>query len=244
MEKKYAPIVQKYLDGQVLLVDKPLEWTSFDAVNSIRAALRFKMGLRKIKVGHAGTLDPLATGLLIICTGKQTKKIEQYQAQEKEYTGTIVLGATTPSFDRETPVDKEFDIEGVSEKMVKEAAASFVGEIAQIPPKYSALKVDGMKACNAARKNIEIKMSARNVTIYAFEITSCSLPEIDFKVSCSKGTYIRTLADDLGKKLNNGAHLSALRRTKIGDFSVEGAMDPKAWKAQIDREQESVKDSE
>ncbi|HZH69699.1 MAG TPA: tRNA pseudouridine(55) synthase TruB [Flavobacteriaceae bacterium] len=215
---------EDFLNGQILFIDKPLEWTSFQVVNKVRWLLKKHFKLKKIKVGHAGTLDPLATGLLIICTGKFTKKIDAFQAQEKEYTGTFTLGATTPSFDLETAIDQTFSIENITENQLKETAQLFVGEIAQQPPVFSALKKDGKRLYEFARKGEEIEIPTRKVTILDFEITRIALPEVDFRVVCSKGTYIRSLASDYGKALNNGAHLSALHRTRIGDFSVSDAI--------------------
>lgn len=206
--------------GEVLLVDKPLGWTSFDVVNKIRYAIR----PAKLKVGHAGTLDPLATGLLIVCTGKFTKKIDQYQAEEKEYTGTITLGATTPSYDLETEIDARFDLNGVTEEVIHAAAATFVGQIEQLPPAHSAIKQKGERVYEKARRGETVILAPRPVHIYQFEIVEVRLPEVTFRVRCSKGTYIRSLAHDLGQKLGCGGHLSALRRTGSGEFRVE-----KAW---------------
>lgn len=215
--------------GQVFLFDKPLGWTSFQLVNKVRWLLRKKFNLKKIKVGHAGTLDPLATGLLIICVGKETKNIHLYQAAEKEYIGTFTLGATTPSFDLETEIDQSFDISTISDTSIFAVAKNFIGEIQQRPPVYSAIKKDGKRLYEHARKGEEIEIEARKVIIHDFEITRIQPPEVDFKVRCSKGTYIRSLANDFGKALDNGAHLSALRRTKIGDFSVENAYSPEGF---------------
>jgi tRNA pseudouridine55 synthase len=208
---------ESYEEGRVILIDKPSEWTSFDVVNKIRKTIRVK------KVGHAGTLDPLATGLLIICTGKMTKQIDTYQAQEKEYTGRIVLGKTTPSFDRETPVDAEFDIRHVTPEMVIGAAQRFVGAIEQIPPMYSAVRVDGKRMYVQARKGRTIEIPARQVTINHFDVTNVNLPTLDFRIVCSKGTYIRSLIRDLGVALGAGAYLDELRRTRIGTFHVAEA---------------------
>ncbi len=205
--------------GEVLLVDKPKHWTSFDVVNKIRNAIK----PTKMKVGHAGTLDPLATGLLIICTGKLTKQIDTFQAEEKEYTGTITLGATTPSYDLETAIDEEFDTKGITEEMIQAAAASFIGDIEQIPPAHSAIKVDGERVYEKARRGEEVTMKKRNVSIRLFEVNTAAFPIISFKVICSKGTYIRSLAHDLGAKLGCGGHLSELRRTGSGNFRVENA---------------------
>lgn len=215
---------EAFQEGQILIIDKPLNWTSFQVVNKVRWLIRKQFSIKKIKVGHAGTLDPLATGLLIICTGKFTKQIDSYQAQEKEYTGTITLGATTPSFDLETEIDQTFDISNISEAEIKNATRKFIGEIEQYPPVFSAVKKDGKRLYEFARSGEDVEISSRKITISEFEITSINLPEVHFKVNCSKGTYIRSLAHDFGKALNNGAHLSGLRRTKIGAFSVEEAI--------------------
>ena len=216
--------VEDYLNGQVLLIDKPLEWTSFQAVNKIRWHIKQKFGLKKIKVGHAGTLDPLATGLLIICTGKETKNINIYQGQIKEYTGTFTLGATTPSYDLETEVNETFPIEHITEDILTEATKNFLGEIDQKPPIFSAIKKDGKRLYELARKGETTEIQSRKVTIEEFKLTNKILPKIDFKIICSKGTYIRSLAYDFGLAVNSGAHLSKLRRTKIGEFSVDNAL--------------------
>jgi tRNA pseudouridine55 synthase len=210
--------------GQVLLIDKPLNWTSFQVVNKLRWEIRQRFSIKKIKVGHAGTLDPLATGLLILCTGKFTKKISEYQAQTKEYTGVITLGATTPSYDLETEIDQTYSIAHLSEEMIHETALQFVGEQNQRPPIFSALKKDGKRLYELARAGETAEIPARKIQIDAFEITKISMPDVHFRVLCSKGTYIRSLAYDFGKALESGGHLSALRRTKIGDFSVEDSM--------------------
>lgn len=212
-----------YKNGQVLLIDKPLDWTSFQVVNKLRWEIRQKFNIKKIKVGHAGTLDPLATGLLILCTGKFTKQIETYQAQEKEYTGTITLGATTPSYDLETEINQTFSIEHITEALIHKTTAQFLGETDQKPPIFSALKKDGKKLYELARAGESTEIKSRKITISEFEITNIHFPNIDFRVRCSKGTYIRSLAFDFGKALDSGAHLSVLRRTKIGDFSVDDA---------------------
>jgi tRNA pseudouridine55 synthase len=214
---------EDYKNGQVLLIDKPLTWTSFQVVNKLRWEIRQRFNIKKIKVGHAGTLDPLATGLLIICTGKQTKEIHIYQGQIKEYTGTITLGATTPSYDLETEINQTFSTEHITEDLLKETTKQFIGDIQQKPPIFSAIKKDGKRLYELARKGETTEINARTVTVSKFEITNINLPEVDFKVVCSKGTYIRSLAFDFGNALNSGAHLSALRRTKIGDFSVDKA---------------------
>lgn len=211
---------EDFKNGQTLLIDKPLNWTSFQVVNKLRWAIRMKFGLKKIKVGHAGTLDPLATGLLVICTGKFTKKINEFQAQTKEYTGIITLGSTTPSYDLETEIDRRWPIDHIDEVMIHKAAQTFVGSIDQAPPIFSALKQDGIRLYEKARKGEKVEIKLRKVEIFAFEILEVKLPEVHFKVSCSKGTYIRSLAHDFGKALNSGAHLSALCRTKSGDFEL------------------------
>lgn len=216
--------LEAYQEGKVLLIDKPLNWTSFQVVNKIRWLIKQQFEIKKIKVGHAGTLDPLATGLLILCTGKFTKKIETYQAQVKEYTGTITLGATTPSYDLESEVDQTFDISGITKEDILQNTQHFIGEIQQQPPIFSALKKDGKRLYEYAREGEHVEIPKRAITINEFEITNIDMPNVEFRVLCSKGTYIRSLADDFGKMLNNGAHLSSLRRTKIGDFSVDNAV--------------------
>ena len=214
---------EAYKNGQVLLIDKPLEWTSFQAVNKIRWHIKQRFQIKKIKVGHAGTLDPLASGLLIICTGKQTKQIHLYQGQEKEYTGTITIGATTPSYDLETEIDNTFPTAHITKELIHDTTKQFLGEIDQKPPIFSAIKKEGKRLYELARKGETAEIKSRKVTIDEFEITNINLPNIDFRVVCSKGTYIRSLAYDFGKALHSGGHLSALRRTKIGTFSVEKA---------------------
>jgi tRNA pseudouridine55 synthase len=218
--------VEDFKSGQVLLIDKPLEWTSFQVVNKIRWHIRQKFNLKKIKVGHAGTLDPLASGLLIICTGNFTKKIDEYQGQIKEYTGEITLGATTPSYDMETEVNETFKTEHITEAIVHKIVQQFIGEIDQKPPMFSALKKDGVRLYDMAREGKSIEIPSRKITISEFEITKIELPKVEFRVVCSKGTYIRSLAFDYGKALNSGAYLSKLRRTKIGEFNVENGLEP------------------
>ncbi len=217
---------EDYLEGQLLLVDKPLGWTSFQAVNKLKWVLRQRFKLKKIKIGHAGTLDPLATGLLIICVGKFTKRIHEFQGQEKEYTGTITLGGTTPSYDLETEINQTFNTEHITEELLKNTTRQFIGEIDQAPPIFSALKKDGKRLYEYAREGKEIEIKTRKVTIKSFEITRIDLPNVMFKIVCSKGTYIRSIANDYGKALDSGAHLSKLRRTKIGDYNVDIAIDP------------------
>lgn len=217
---------EDFLEGQLLLIDKPLGWSSFQAVNKIKWAIRKKFQLKKIKIGHAGTLDPLATGLLLICTGKFTKKINDLQGQVKEYTGTITLGATTPSYDLETAINQTFPVEHITNHLIQDAKSDFIGEIEQAPPIFSALKKDGKRLYEYAREGKEVEINTRNVTIFEFEITKINIPKIEFRVVCSKGTYIRSLAHDFSKALQSGGHLSALRRTKIGDYNVDIATDP------------------
>jgi tRNA pseudouridine55 synthase len=214
---------EAYKNGQVLLIDKPLTWTSFQVVNKLRWEIRQRFNIKKIKVGHAGTLDPLATGLLIICTGKQTKQIDTYQGQVKEYTGTFTLGGTTPSYDLETEIDNTFPTAHITDELLHETTKQFVGEIQQKPPIFSAIKKDGKRLYELARKGETIEIKERTVTVSSFEITKIKLPEVEFRIICSKGTYIRSIAFDYGKALNSGGYLSALRRTKIGNFSVDDA---------------------
>ena len=214
---------EDFKNGQVLLIDKPLTWTSFQAVNKIRWHIKQRFNLKKIKVGHAGTLDPLATGLLIICTGKQTKEINTYQGQNKEYTGAFTLGATTPSYDLETEVNETFSIDHITEDLLKQTTQKFIGDIDQKPPIFSAIKKDGKRLYELARKGETTEIKSRKVTVSEFEITKLAMPIVEFRVVCSKGTYIRSLAYDFGQALNSGAHLSVLRRTKIGEFSLENA---------------------
>ena len=212
-------------EGDVLFFDKPYKCTSFDIVGKVRRIVQKQAG-HKVKVGHAGTLDPLATGLLIICVGKMTKQIDTLQGQEKEYTGTFRMGATTPSFDLEHPIDQEYPIEHITPEMAREVAQQFVGQIEQVPPIFSAIKLAGRRAYELAREGSEAPIAAKQVTIHEFELTRIELPEIDFRVRCSKGTYIRSLARDFGAALGSGSHLTALRRTRIGDYSVEDAIKP------------------
>ncbi|MHB1177851.1 MAG: tRNA pseudouridine(55) synthase TruB [Daejeonella sp.] len=208
-----------FIEGEMLLINKPYKWTSFDVVGKIRNAFK----PLKLKVGHAGTLDPLATGLLIICTGKLTKKIDEFQTQDKEYTGTMILGASTPSYDMETEVDETFDISLLTEEQIKENTVKFTGDLDQYPPVHSAIKIDGERLYMKARRGEHVELTARKVTVSLFEITRIELPQVDFKVVCSKGTYIRSLVYDFGRSLNNGAYLSALRRTKSGNYEVSNA---------------------
>ena len=215
---------EDYLNGQVILIDKPLKWSSFQAVNKLKYTLINKLGLpKKFKIGHAGTLDPLATGLLIVCTGKFTKSISEIQGQVKEYTGTFYIGATTPSYDLETEIDATFPTLHITETLIQETIKQFLGEIDQKPPVFSAIKKDGVRLYEHARAGVAVEIASRKTHIDEFEITRIALPEIDFRVVCSKGTYIRSLAFDFGLALQSGGHLTALRRTKIGDFDVNDA---------------------
>ena len=211
-------------EGELILIDKELNWTSFDVVNKIRYAIKKKFNIKKIKVGHAGTLDPLATGLLIICCGKMTKSINNFSAMNKTYSGKITIGSTTPSYDLETKPNVHYPIGHINEKLILKTAKKFIGKIFQTPPIFSAIKKDGVRLYNLARQGKEIKIDKREISIDSFEITSFNLPEISFNVTCSKGTYIRSLAHDFGKELNSGAHLSELRRIKIGDYSVKDSV--------------------
>ena len=215
---------EDFLNGEVLLIDKPLEWTSFQVVNKLRWVIRKAFKLKKIKVGHAGTLDPLATGLLVICTGKMTKQISIFQGQEKEYTGTMKLGGTTPSYDLETEVDASFPTEHITEELIYETTQKFVGKIQQYPPLFSAVKKDGKRLYEFARANEKVEIHPREIEIKSFDITSIEGLNLNFKVVCSKGTYIRSLAHDYGASLNSGAHLTALRRERIGEFNVKTAL--------------------
>ncbi|MDA9067330.1 tRNA pseudouridine(55) synthase TruB [Flavobacteriaceae bacterium] len=212
---------EDFRNGQVLLIDKPLNWTSFQVVNKIRWLIKNKFAIKKIKVGHAGTLDPLATGLLIICTGKMTKEISIFQNQTKKYTGTFLIGTTTPSFDLETKPNNTFPINHINEDLIINATKSFIGKIKQKPPIFSAIKKDGKRLYESARTGENVIINDRDIEILSFNISKINMPHIDFEVECSKGTYIRSLANDFGKKLNSGATLSKLRRTKIGEYSID-----------------------
>jgi tRNA pseudouridine55 synthase len=217
MEEKFP--LFNFSEGELLLLNKPYKWTSFDVVGKIRNSFK----PLKLKVGHAGTLDPLATGLLILCTGKLTKKIDEYQAQEKEYTGTMVLGATTPSYDLETEVDRTYDTSGLNDELIKETCKQFTGQISQFPPAHSAIKMNGERSYMKARRGEVSELKSREVSVSEFEITRIELPEVDFRVVCSKGTYIRSLVYDFGRVLDNGAYLSRLCRTRIGEFKIDQA---------------------
>jgi tRNA pseudouridine55 synthase len=223
----FAPDVsplENFRAGQLLLIDKPLTWTSFQVVNKIRYIIKHQLGIKKIKVGHAGTLDPLATGLLVLCVGKKTKEIAGFSGQNKTYTGTFTLGATRPSFDKETAVDQTFATDHIDEDQIYKTAGGFLGKQEQMPPIFSAKKVDGVRAYKNARAGKEVKLKANPIEIFSFDITAIHDNKIDFFIEASKGTYIRSIASDFGKRLNSGAYLSALRRTKSGDFMIEDAI--------------------
>lgn len=226
-QKPIHPALQSYLDGRMILLNKPLKWTSFDAVKKVRILTGVS------KVGHAGTLDPLATGLLIICTGKFTKKINEYMGMEKEYTGTFTLGACTPTYDLESAPSNFKSIEGITPEKIFEAAQHFTGTIMQVPPIHSAIKKEGKPVYQLARKGKEVVLDARPVTISSFEITNIELPVISFKVVCSTGTYIRSLANDFGEALDTGAYLSSLSRTRIGEFNLTDALTPEDFEKEI-----------
>lgn len=232
-QKEIHPALQPYLDGKVILLDKPLEWTSFDAVKKVRILTRIS------KVGHAGTLDPLATGLLIICTGKFTKKINEYMGMEKEYIGTFTLGATTPTYDLESPPENSKDITHLTEEQIHNATKSFTGLIMQVPPAHSAIKKDGKPVYLAARKGEHVVLEPRPVTIHQFTIEKIELPVVHFRVVCSTGTYIRSLANDYGAALGVGGYMSSLRRTRIGIFSVEDAHSIESFEQEITKLKEN-----
>ncbi len=219
-----------FIKGELLLIDKPLDWTSFDAVNKVRRILEKNLHT-KLKVGHAGTLDPKAIGLLLICTGGMTKQIVNLTGLDKEYTGTFYIGATTPCYDTEKPVDQTFPIDHITSEMILNATRQFTGTIQQVPPLFSAKLIDGKRAYHHARKNREIKLEPVTITISEFEITRIELPEVDFRVVCSKGTYIRSLARDFGEALNSGAYLAALRRTRIGEYRIEDSLSLEQFQA-------------
>ncbi|OJJ20145.1 tRNA pseudouridine(55) synthase TruB [marine bacterium AO1-C] len=223
-----------FKEGEVLLLDKPKEWTSFDVVAKVRNLIK-KKEQSKVKVGHAGTLDPLASGLLILCTGKKTKSIESYQAQQKEYIGEITLGQTTPSFDAETEVDQTFDITHIDSQLILDTVPQFMGTIQQIPPMFSAVKVDGKRLYKHARKGQVVEVEPREITIHEFDIVQIDLPKVLFRVVCSKGTYIRSLARDFGQAMQAGAYLTDLRRTHIGDFKVSDAYTIEEFKSLFDQ---------
>jgi tRNA pseudouridine55 synthase len=233
MEKKTT--AYDFKTGEVLLVDKPYEWTSFDVVNRLRWKLKKKYGIKKFKVGHAGTLDPLATGLLIICTGKKTKESERYMSEKKTYSGTILLGKTTPSFDLETTFDAEFPIAHITAEMLTATANSFLGEQLQTPPIFSAKKIDGKRAYESARQGKEVKMKESRIVIDRFLVDATRFPEVDFEIMCSKGTYIRSIANDFGRRLESGGTLVGLRRIQSGDFRLDEAKSVDEWLALIEQ---------
>jgi tRNA pseudouridine55 synthase len=224
---------EAFAEGRVLLFDKPYKWTSFDVVGKVRALLRHRLGLKKVKIGHAGTLDPLATGLLIICTGKLTKSIARFQDMEKEYTGTFFLGKTTPSFDLETIPDQEFPYAHITREMAIGATGNLTGKIEQEPPLFSAKKIEGERAYEHARRGEDTRLKAKKVEVTVFEITRFELPEVDFRVVCSKGTYIRALARDFGRTLGSGAYLKTLCRVRIGEFGLQDAQSPETFEQYI-----------
>ena len=223
--------------GEILIFDKPYRWTSFDVVGRVRGQMCRHIGVKKLKVGHAGTLDPLATGVLIVCTGKATKRIEELQAGTKEYIATLRLGATTPSFDLEKPIDATYPTEHITREMVEQVLQRFKGTIEQVPPEFSACKIDGKRAYELARKGKEVELKPKTLVIDEIELTDCSLPDITIRVVCSKGTYIRALARDIGQALDSGAHLTALRRTRVGDFKVEDALSPEHFKEWLETQE-------
>jgi tRNA pseudouridine55 synthase len=234
--------MKDYRAGEVILIHKPLKWTSFQVVNKMKYIIKHHPSLmldgKRIqpKIGHAGTLDPLASGLLIVCTGKQTKNIEKYQAQEKEYTGTFYIGATTPCFDREKEIDETFPTGHITDQMILEATKVFTGKIQQTPPLYSAIKIDGKRAYDIARAGKTAEIKPKEITITEFEITRIAMPEVDFRVVCSKGTYIRSLARDFGSELKSGAHLTALCRTRIGEFLLKDALSIEEFESGVKHE--------
>ena len=226
-----------FKEGEVLYFDKPLKWTSFAVVNKIRYHICRKLGVKKIKVGHAGTLDPLATGVMIICTGKATKRIEEFQYHTKEYIATLQLGATTPSFDLEKEIDATYPTEHITRELVEEALQRFIGRIEQIPPVFSAWKVDGKRAYDLARKGEDVELKAKTLIIDEIELLECNLPEIKIRVVCSKGTYIRALARDIGEALNSGAHLTGLIRTRVGDVRLEDCLSVESFPEWLDQQE-------
>ena len=225
MISKQSTSFSDFQEGEVILINKPYTWSSFDIVRKLKYALKHNLGIKKIKVGHAGTLDPLATGLMIVCTGKETKNIESYQAQIKEYITTIKLGATTPTFDLESKVDKEYPYEHITQEMVEETLKKFTGSILQTPPIHSAVKVNGKRAYELARKGKEVKLKAKSLVIDEFEILDFTLPELKLRIVCSKGTYIRALARDIAEDLKSGGHLITLHRSKIGEYNNDSAIE-------------------
>jgi tRNA pseudouridine55 synthase len=230
---KFPETVDDFLSGQILLINKPLGWTSFDVVRKIKNLIRTKYNLKKIKVGHAGTLDPLASGLLIVCTGKFTKRISELQGQAKIYTGDITLGGTTASYDLETEVDKNFETSHITDELIKETTHQFTGEIYQKPPIFSALKRGGERLYEKARRGESIEIEARKVSINSFDITAIEMPKVSFEIKCSKGTYIRSIAHDFGTAIKSGGHLSKLCRTAIGNYQLANALDVDEFEKQL-----------
>jgi tRNA pseudouridine55 synthase len=231
--ERFPETVQDFLDGQILLINKPLGWTSFDVVKKIKNLIRTKYSLKKLKVGHAGTLDPLASGLLIVCTGKFTKRISELQGQAKLYTGNITLGGTTPSYDLETEIDTKFETNHITENLIKETTTQFIGEIEQKPPIFSALKRGGERLYEKARRGESFEIQPRKVSVHSFDIKTIEMPKVRFEIKCSKGTYIRSIAHDFGTALNSGAHLSKLCRTAIGDYQLADALDVSDFEKQL-----------
>ena len=233
--ERFPETVQDFLDGQILLINKPLGWTSFDVVKKIKNLIRTKYSLKKLKVGHAGTLDPLASGLLIVCTGKFTKRISELQGQAKIYTGDITLGGTTPSYDLETEIDAKFETNHITETLIKETTAQFIGEIEQKPPIFSALKRGGERLYEKARRGESFEIEARKVSVYSFDIKTIEMPKVSFEIKCGKGTYIRSIAHDFGAALNSGAHLSKLCRTAIGDYQLSEGINIEAFEKLLNK---------
>ena len=231
--ENFPETVEDFLAGQILLINKPLGWTSFDVVKKIKNLIRTKYSLKKIKVGHAGTLDPLASGLLIVCTGKFTKRISELQGQAKIYTGDITLGGTTTSYDLETEVDKNFETSHITDELIKETTHQFTGEIYQKPPIFSALKRGGERLYEKARRGESIEIEARKVSINSFDITAIEMPKVSFEIKCSKGTYIRSIAHDFGTAIKSGGHLSKLCRTAIGNYQLANALDVDEFEKQL-----------
>ena len=229
----FPETAEEFLSGQIFLIDKPIGWTSFDLVKKVKNLIRTKYNLKKIKVGHAGTLDPLATGLLIICTGKFTKRISKIQGQTKVYTGEITLGGTTPSYDLETEVDARYEISHITKRLIQDTILQFTGEIDQKPPIFSALKRGGERLYEKARRGEKIEIEARKINIHSFGITAIEMPIISFEIMCGKGTYIRSIAHDFGIALGSGAHLSKLCRTAIGDYRLQNAVDIISFEKQL-----------
>lgn len=223
-----------FQEGVILAFDKPYRWTSFDVVGKVRWLICRRLGVKKLKVGHAGTLDPLATGVLIVCTGRATKRIEELQSGTKEYYATIRLGATTPSYDLEKPIDATYPWEHITREAVEKVLEKFRGTIEQVPPTFSACKVDGKRAYKMARNGDEVELKPKTLVIDEIELTECNLPEITIRVVCSKGTYIRALARDIGQALGSGGHLTALRRTRVGDYRVEESLNPETFQSWLE----------